>query len=791
MGSNTALGSGSLSMSDGTTLRAAADGLALANALSLSGTGNIDTQAYNMTLSGAISDGASAGSLTKRGRGRLTLTGAPRYSGNTTIAEGTLAMASYRQTADQTLRFGAFSDVSYGKLQVKGRASFVPQAKLAVDVARINTLGKGQTLDTVISAGSLDASSFSVSDNSLLFDFKAVISGNAVSLDIVDGVSISQVVKDGQRGAANAAATALDNQIRLVGRTPLSDMATVISAMGHLPDAASVARATSQTLPRNTNTAAIMGSLSSLNRIVSSRFAPTAAGQGGPASGVSSGESADFQAWIMPFDARVNQGDREGSAGFSANTWGLVGGIEAPIGEARVGVSYAYGNTSVSGNTALAGTASRSRIDASILGLYGSLPVGSMTLGLQLDAGWNLSHTQRELRFGGLNRSAVGDYGGLSTHAGAALAQVLPLTPSLSLTPALQLDYTRLQSNAYTERGADALDLHVENRIVASRFAPATVAQSGPASGLSSGESADRQAWIMPFDARVNQGDRDGSAGFSANTWGLAGGIEGDLGMARLGLSYAYGNTNVSGNTALSGTGSKSRIESNVVALYASLPVQSMTLGLQVDAGWNVSRSQRELRFGGLNRSASADYGSLSTHAGASLSQALPLTQELSLVPALQLDYTRLQSRAYTEKGADALNLQVEGKTAQALVLGVETRLNYALSPESQISTHLGAGYDAINDRDDMVVRYGHQHHRRYGHHHHHRRYRGLHYWRYRHQHHRRHGHQHHRQHRHHHYRRHGHQHHRRHRNQHHRRYRGLHYWRYGRQHHRRYGRQH
>ena len=36
----------------------------------------------------------------------------------------------------------------------------------------------------------------------------------------------------------------------------------------------------------------------------------------------------------------------------------------------------------------------------------------------------------------------------------------------------------------------------------------------------------------------------------------------------------------------------------------------------------------------------------------------------------------------------------------------METRLNYALSPESQISTHLGAGYDAIDDRDDMVVRY-------------------------------------------------------------------------------------
>ncbi|UIN19990.1 S8 family serine peptidase [Herbaspirillum frisingense] len=508
VGSNTALGSGPLSMSDGTTLRAAANKLTLANAVNLSGVGNIDTQAHTMTLSGAVTDGAAVGSLVKRGRGTLILTGVTSYSGNTSIADGTLAVSNYSQKANQILSFGASSETNYGKLQVSGRASFMPQAKLAVDVASVNTLGKGQKLAGVISAGTLEASSFAVADNSLLFDFNAAISGNSVNLDIVDAVTLSQVVKEDRRSAATGAAAALDQQIQQPGKASSGDMSTVVSALGRLPDAASVSRAVNQSLPRNTNAAAIMGSLSSLNRIV------------------------------------------------------------------------------------------------------------------------------------------------------------------------------------------------------ASRFAPAAVAQGGAASGLSSGESADRQAWIMPFDARVNQGDRDGAAGFSANTWGLAGGIEGDLGAARVGLSYAYGNTNVSGNTALSGTGSKSRIESNVVALYASLPVQSMTLGLQVDAGWNVSRSQRELRFGGLNRSASADYGSLSTHAGASLSQVLPLTQSLGLVPALELDYTRLQSRAYTERGADALNLQVEGKTAQALVLGVETRLNYALSPESQISTHLGAGYDAINDRDDMVVRY-------------------------------------------------------------------------------------
>ncbi|MBG7622445.1 S8 family serine peptidase [Herbaspirillum sp. AP02] len=183
--------------------------------------------------------------------------------------------------------------------------------------------------------------------------------------------------------------------------------------------------------------------------------------------------------------------------------------------------------------------------------------------------------------------------------------------------------------------------------------------------------------------------------------WGIP-----DLDKAMNGPAQLLGRFNAHLAAGAVDTGSKSRIESNVVALYASLPVQSMTLGLQLDAGWNVSRTQRELRFGGLNRSASADYGSLSTHAGASLSQALPLTQSVSLVPALQLDYTRLQSRAYSERGADALNLQVEGKTAEALVLGMEAGVNYAVGEASQISAHVGAGYDAINDRDDMVVRY-------------------------------------------------------------------------------------
>jgi subtilase-type serine protease len=68
----------------------------------------------------------------------------------------------------------------------------------------------------------------------------------------------------------------------------------------------------------------------------------------------------------------------------------------------------------------------------------------------------------------------------------------------------------------------------------------------------------------------------------------------------------------------------------------------------------------------------------------------------MHLVPALQLDYTRLQSPSYVESGAGDLNLSVQGKRSEDLLLGTGARLNYALSTTSQISTYLGASYDPM-----------------------------------------------------------------------------------------------
>ena len=71
IGSATALGAGGLSLAAGTTLQAAAN-LSVATPISTAGAGTIDTQAYNLTLSGPI---LGPGSITKTGSGTLTLSG--------------------------------------------------------------------------------------------------------------------------------------------------------------------------------------------------------------------------------------------------------------------------------------------------------------------------------------------------------------------------------------------------------------------------------------------------------------------------------------------------------------------------------------------------------------------------------------------------------------------------------------------------------------------------------------------------------------------------------------------
>ncbi|WP_258398733.1 S8 family serine peptidase [Herbaspirillum rubrisubalbicans] len=822
--SATALGSGALGMNDGTTLRAAADGLALGNAVSLNGEGRIDTQAFMLTLNAGIADGSGKGSLVKQGEGTLRVLGPVRYSGNTTIAAGTLSVPSFAQTSDQILTVGVASATQYGKLAVTGTASFASGARLAVDVTKAATLARGQTLGGVITAGSLSAPSLNVSDNSLLFDFQPLVANNAVDLNIVDVVSIQQVVKDTLAPATVAAAPAA--VITPVASTPTSSTSAASASVENTPAASTPAASTpventpaasapaastpAVSTPTVSTPAASTPAVSTpavstpavstpavSTPAVSTPAASTPAvstpAVSTPAAStpVASTPVASTPAVSTPAASTPAVSTPAASTPAVSTPAVSTPAVSTPavstpavstpavstpavstpavstpaVSTPAVASTPAASTPAVSTPAARTPAASTPAANTPVANAPAASTQAASTQAASTQAtntqatntqatNTQAASTQATNTQAGSTPAAntsvastpVASKPAASTSAASTLAAPPPAfrtslaiasaTAAAPVAPVLDRQIQHPSSGDMAQvvtalgRLPDATSLMRAasqtlprndsasairgsqaslNRVIATRVETGSsgIEGAGAGSGLAYGEAgADRQVWIMPFESRTNQGDRGGASGFSASTWGMAAGAEMELERGRVGVSYAYAGTSTSGNTAIIGTGSRSRIESNMLALYGSVALGELALGWQADLGWNGNRLARDLQFGGLNRIASSRYHSWSAHVGANVSHTLSLSEALSLAPALQLDYTRLQSPAYAESGAGDLSLLVQGKRSQALLLGVAARLNYAVTTASQISSYLGASYDAINDRDDLVATY-------------------------------------------------------------------------------------
>lgn len=95
IGNNSALGTGDVKMMQGATFAFGIGDYTLANNFVISGTSIFNIRAgTTQTITGAVSDGDTAGIIQKNGDGKLILSGPTSYSGGTIINAGTLQLAN-------------------------------------------------------------------------------------------------------------------------------------------------------------------------------------------------------------------------------------------------------------------------------------------------------------------------------------------------------------------------------------------------------------------------------------------------------------------------------------------------------------------------------------------------------------------------------------------------------------------------------------------------------------------------------------------------------------------------
>lgn len=364
---------------------------------------------------------------------------------------------NYYQDPTAILRVQANSLTNYGKLQVDGDATLTNSA-VFVDVTNGANFANNTLLTNVISAtGTLDANGLTISDNSTLFNFSTQISGNNVNLVVAadSTTSVEKSVVSQNNNAGKGAARVLDT---IIAASPTGDMSVVRDALGTLTSEAAVSHAVSQTLPTlaGGSTTAIMQTMNTTNQVVQARQSQNI--------GLSSGDEfiVNHNLWFKPFGSWANQDTKNNITGYKSDSYGLVAGADRALDDSwRLGLALTYARTNVNSYDDL----NELNVDSYQSTIYSSYTVDPRTeANFQLSLGYNKNDSTRIIDFGGLRRTAEGDFGSYSLNAGAGIARRYDAGANSSFVPSIRLDYNRLTNESYTEEGAGALNLNVKSQ---------------------------------------------------------------------------------------------------------------------------------------------------------------------------------------------------------------------------------------------------------------------------------------------------------------------------------------
>ena len=495
-----ALGTGAVSMLNGTSLYLG-NGISLANNISLAGDPTFYVAAGAGTITGAITDGATAGDLVKEGAGTLILSGDDTYSGDTTVNAGTLDVEGAIRNSQVTLNSGgvlagtgsvsdtdakhgsvidATAGLSFSKdLTIDGGTLSARQGKV-VQIAgdtqinggtlnfRISNLPVGQTL-TVLSSGGGVSGAFSstnlINSSGQAYTYLSPILSYETNRIILsygrNGVSFGGGTRN-----QNAVGLAVDHMTNGAILDAFQNMTTPEVRRAETMMSGEMLSSERTALIQNTDVirSAVFNRLSSSNCYFDSAMALYDIRTG---KRIQRGcHATGAVMWGQAFGSLGSNGASEGSRNLSHSNAGFIMGIDQNFGLWRAGAVVSYGRSNMNTN-ALASSAHSNDVS---VGLYGGRTWHDFSLRLGASYTWNMISSKRSIVSDAMNfGKANADHLGGTAQAFAEVAYHFDVS-GVNIEPFADIAYVNQQMTGYHETGSVAA-LHVRGSDTGTTFA--------------------------------------------------------------------------------------------------------------------------------------------------------------------------------------------------------------------------------------------------------------------------------------------------------------------------------
>lgn len=152
----------------------------------------------------------------------------------------------------------------------------------------------------------------------------------------------------------------------------------------------------------------------------------------------------------------------------------------------------------------------------------------------------------------------------------------------------------------------------------------------------------------------------------------------------------------------LDSIGSKAVIQTTMLGVYGTYYRKGFYLEGQVSHGWNNTDKDRRIVFPGINRTATSDQKGRIWNLSAGTGYDYMLDHWI-FTPKASLDYVQLSTEDYTESGAGALDLQVDGASSTLLLGQIGGSVAYRWKMDSAtLLPRIWAMYGRELVRDDL-----------------------------------------------------------------------------------------